>query len=291
MKRAFKFQVFQIFVLFTSTLLISQESKVFDNLTLESKILNQERTYAVYLPNDYDSSERSYPVLYLLHGLGDDQTAWIKLGDVQRITDESIDSGISSSMIIVMPDAGSGIVGYINQPNRDWFYEDFFFEELIPHVESKFRIKKGKKYRAISGLSMGGGGTLVYALHRPDLFSSAAPLSPAIGPTDLDDFHKWISRYNFYFNDKIETQKLLNANHPLILIDEKSKQDLNSVAWYLDCGDDDYLYEDSSLLHLAMKKKGVKHEYRVRDGAHTWKYWKESLPNVLGFVSINFHQH
>ncbi len=291
MKRAFKFQVFQIFVLFTSTLLISQESKVFDNLTLESKILNQERTYAIYLPNDYDSSERSYPVLYLLHGLGDDQTAWIKLGDVQRITDESIDSGISSSMIIVMPDAGSGIVGYINQPNRDWFYEDFFFEELIPHVESKFRIKKGKKYRAISGLSMGGGGTLVYALHRPDLFSSAAPLSPAIGPTDLDDFHKWISRYNFYFNDKIETQKLLNANHPLILIDEKSKQDLNSVAWYLDCGDDDYLYEDSSLLHLAMKKKGVKHEYRVRDGAHTWKYWKESLPNVLGFVSINFHQH
>ena len=291
MKRASKFQVFQIFVLLTSTPLISQESKVFDNLTLESKILNQERTYAVYLPNDYDSSERSYPVLYLLHGLGDDQTAWIKLGDVQRITDESIDSGISSSMIIVMPDAGSGIVGYINQPNRDWFYEDFFFEELIPHVESKFRIKKGKKYRAISGLSMGGGGTLVYALHRPDLFSSAAPLSPAIGPTDLDDFHKWISRYNFYFNDKIETQKLLNANHPLILIDEKSKQDLNSVAWYLDCGDDDYLYEDSSLLHLAMKKKGVKHEYRVRDGAHTWKYWKESLPNVLGFVSINFHQH
>ena len=291
MKRAFKFQVFQIFVLFTSTLLISQESKVFDNLTLESKILNQERTYAVYLPNDYDSSEKSYPVLYLLHGLGDDQTAWIKLGDVQRITDESIDSGISSSMIIVMPDAGTGIVGYINQPNRDWFYEDFFFEELIPHVESKFRIKKGKKYRAISGLSMGGGGTLVYALHRPDLFSSAAPLSPAIGPTDLDDFHKWISRYNFYFNDKIETQKLLNANHPLILIAEKSKQDLNSVAWYLDCGDDDYLYEDSSLLHLAMKKKGVKHEYRVRDGAHTWKYWKESLPNVLGFVSINFHQH
>tara|TARA_B100000287_G_scaffold339906_1_gene326205 strand:- start:1168 stop:2043 length:876 start_codon:yes stop_codon:yes gene_type:complete len=291
MKRASKFQVFQIFVLLTSTPLISQESKVFDNLTLESKILNQERTYAVYLPNDYDSSEKSYPVLYLLHGLGDDQTAWIKLGDVQRITDESIDSGISSSMIIVMPDAGTGIVGYINQPNRDWFYEDFFFEELIPHVESKFRIKKGKKYRAISGLSMGGGGTLVYALHRPDLFSSAAPLSPAIGPTDLDDFHKWISRYNFYFNDKIETQKLLNANHPLILIDEKSKQDLNSVAWYLDCGDDDYLYEDSSLLHLAMKKKGVKHEYRVRDGAHTWKYWKESLPNVLGFVSINFHQH
>ena len=291
MNSYFKFQFFQILLLMTSTLVLAQDSRVFDNLKMESKILGQERSYAVYLPSNYDTSNRSYPVLYLLHGLGDDQTGWIKLGDVQRITDESINSGISSPMIIVMPDAGSGIVGYINQPNRDWLYEDFFFEELMPHVESKFRIKKGKKYRAISGLSMGGGGTLVYALHKPDLFSSAAPLSPAIGPTDIDDFQKWISRYNFYFNDKIETQKLLNANHPLILIDKLSIEDLNSVAWYLDCGDDDYLYEDSSLLHLAMKKKGIKHEYRVRDGAHTWHYWKESLPKVLGFVSINFHQH
>lgn len=291
MNSYFKFQFFQILILLTSTLALSQDSRVFDNLKMESKILGQERSYAVYLPSNYDTSNRSYPVLYLLHGLGDDQTGWIKLGDVQRITDESINSGISSPMIIVMPDAGSGIVGYINQPNRDWLYEDFFFEELMPHVESKFKIKKGKQYRAISGLSMGGGGTLVYALHKPDLFSSAAPLSPAIGPTDIDDFQEWISRYNFYFNDKIETQKLLNANHPLILIDKLSIEDLNSVAWYLDCGDDDYLYEDSSLLHLAMKKKGVKHEYRVRDGAHTWHYWKESLPKVLGFVSINFHQH
>ena len=284
-------KLFQISILFTSTLVLAQDSKVFDNLKMNSEILNQERSYAVYLPPDYDASDRSYPVLYLLHGLGDDQTGWIKLGDVQRIADESINSGISSPMIIVMPDAGSGIVGYINQPNRDWLYEDFFFEELMPYVESKFRIKKQKKYRAISGLSMGGGGTLVYALHRPDLFSSAAPLSPAIGPTDIDDFHKWISRYNFYFNDKIETQKLLNANHPIILIEKQSKEYLNSVKWYLDCGDDDYLYEDSSLLHLAMKKKGVDHEYRVRDGAHNWNYWKESLPKVLGFVSINFHQH
>ncbi len=291
MNSYFKFQFFQILLLMTSTLVLSQDSRVFDNLKMESKILGQERSYAVYLPSNYDTSNRSYPVLYLLHGLGDDQTGWIKLGDVQRITDESINSGISSPMIIVMPDAGSGIVGYINQPNRDWLYEDFFFEELMPHVESKFRIKKGKQYRAISGLSMGGGGTLVYALHKPDLFSSAAPLSPAIGPTDIDDFQEWISRYNFYFNDKIETQKLLNANHPLILIDKLSIEDLNSVAWYLDCGDDDYLYEDSSLLHLAMKKKGIKHQYRVRDGAHTWHYWKESLPKVLGFVSINFHQH
>ena len=129
-------KLFQIAILFTSTLVLSQDSRVFDNLKVNSKILNQERSYAVYLPADYDSSERSYPVLYLLHGLGDDQTGWIKLGDVQRITDESINSGISTPMIIVMPDANTGVTGYINYPDRDWFYEDFFFEELIPHVES-----------------------------------------------------------------------------------------------------------------------------------------------------------
>ena len=139
-------KLFQIAILFTSTLVLSQDSRVFDNLKVNSKILNQERSYAVYLPADYDSSERSYPVLYLLHGLGDDQTGWIKLGDVQRITDESINSGISTPMIIVMPDANTGVTGYINYPDRDWFYEDFFFEELIPHVESEYRIKKGKQY-------------------------------------------------------------------------------------------------------------------------------------------------
>jgi S-formylglutathione hydrolase FrmB len=243
-------KLFQIAILFTSTLVLSQYRRVFDNLKMNSKILNQERSYAVYLPADYDSSERSYPVLYLLHGLGDDQTGWIKLGDVQRITDESINSGISTPMIIVMPDANTGVTGYINYPDRDWFYEDFFFEELIPHVESKYRIKKGKQYRAISGLSMGGGGTLVYALHRPDLFSSAAPLSPAIGPKDIDDFQKWISRYNYYFNDKIETQNLLNAK--------------NIISVYRATGnpnDDGYLTSEAAQNTIAAKNNEDSYRY------------------------------
>jgi enterochelin esterase-like enzyme len=66
--------------------------------------------------------------------------------------------------------------------------------------------------------------------------------------------------------------------------------DINSIRWYIDCGDDDYLFEDNSLLHIAFSKKGIKHEYRVRDGAHNWTYWRESLPLVLEFVSEGFHQ-
>ena len=268
---------------------IFAQSKVFDNLTMNSEILNMDRNYAIYLPPDYETSSRSYPVLYLLHGLGDDQTGWIQFGEVKKIADIAIINGDATPMIIVMPDANTGEVGYFNIPSKDWMYEDFFFNELMPHVESKYRIKSDKRFRAISGLSMGGGGTLTYALHRPDLFSAAAPLSSATGSTDVEESLKRIRRYGFQFT-RDEMQSLLKANHPLELIKDIPLNKLNSVRWYIDCGDDDYLFEDNSLLHIAFSKRGINHEYRVRDGAHTWTYWRESLPTVLEFVSQGFHQ-
>ena len=176
-----------LFIIITSTNFIFAQSKVFDNLTMKSEILNMERNYAVYLPPDYETSSRSYPVLYLLHGLGDNQTGWIQFGEVKKIADSSIINGNATPMIIIMPDANTGKIGYFNIPSQDWMYEDFFFEELMPYVESKYRIKSDKRFRAISGLSMGGGGTLTYALHRPDLFSAAAPLSSATGSLDVDE--------------------------------------------------------------------------------------------------------
>ena len=268
---------------------IFAQSKVFDNLTMNSEILNMDRNYAIYLPPDYETSSRSYPVLYLLHGLGDDQTGWIQFGEVKKIADNAIIKGEATPMVIVMPDANTGEVGYFNIPSKNWMYEDFFFNELMPHVESKYRIKSDKRFRAISGLSMGGGGTLTYALHRPDLFSAAAPLSSATGSTDVEESLKRIRRYGFEFT-RDEMQSLLKANHPLELIKDIPLNKLNSVRWYIDCGDDDYLFEDNSLLHIAFSKRGINHEYRVRDGAHTWTYWRESLPTVLEFVSQGFHQ-
>ena len=268
---------------------IFAQSQVFDNLKMESEILNMERKYAVYLPPDYETSSRSYPVLYLLHGLGDDQTGWIQFGEVKKIADNSILNGDATPMIIIMPDANTGRIGYFNIPSKNWMYEDFFFNELMPYVESKYRIKSDKRFRAISGLSMGGGGTLTYALHKPDLFSAAAPLSSATGSIDVDESLERIRRYGFQFT-RDEMQSLLKINHPLELIDDIPLNKLNSVRWYIDCGDDDYLFEDNSLLHIAFKKRGINHEYRVRDGAHTWTYWRESLPTVLEFVSAGFHQ-
>src|SRR5690606_4344165 len=176
--------------------LSGQTGQVFDELTMSSEILGGERKYAVYLPPDYETSQRSYTVLYLLHGAGDDQTGWIQFGEVLRIADRAILDGVATPMVIIMPDANSGVRGYFNTIKGDWRYEDFFFEELMPHVEKKYRIKGEKRFRAVAGLSMGGGGSFMYALHWPQLFSSACPLSAYVGPLSLEELENRLKREN-----------------------------------------------------------------------------------------------
>jgi len=261
-----------------------------DDLSMTSEILSSERKYAIYLPPDYESSQRSYPVLYLLHGAGDDQTGWVQFGEVLRITDQAIKDGSATPMIIVMPDANTGQRGYFNSPDNKWRYEDFFFDELVPHVEQKFRIKGQKRYRAIAGLSMGGGGSFMYALHRPDMFSSACPLSAYVGPSDVDALADRLPPDRLGLS-QTELEQYVQKHNAVHLVNAMSTEDMKSVRWYIDCGDDDFLYEGNSLIHIALKKKDVPHEFRIRDGRHSWTYWRASLPKVLGFVSDAFHQY
>jgi len=275
--------------LFGVALTFAQTGKVFDNLTMTSEILDSERKYAVYLPPDYDSSERHYPVLYLLHGAGDDQTGWVQFGEVLRLTDNAIKDGTATPMVIIMPDANTGKRGYFNQ-GENWRYEDFFFEEFMPHVEKKYRIKGEKRYRAVAGLSMGGGGSFMYALHRPELFSSACPLSAYVGPLTMDDFKERLKDRDVKYSDS-EMTAYFKRHNALELLKTVPVADVKSVRWYIDCGDDDFLFEGNSLVHIAMTKQEIPHEYRVRDGGHSWTYWRESLPEVLRFVSEAFHQY
>ncbi|WP_200977207.1 esterase family protein [Echinicola sp. 20G] len=286
-----KYKVLLTFSLLTwgiTSSLLAQSGKVYDNLSLKSEILGGERKYALYLPPDYEISERSYPVLYLLHGAGDDHTGWVQFGEVLLIADEAIKSGQATPMIIVMPDADTGVRGYFNQIDGNWNYEDFFFQELMPHVEKEYRIKGEKRYRAVSGLSMGGGATFMYALHHPELFSSAAPLSAYIGPLSLEQMKQRMDTKNF--SDEQLTSYFENHN-ALSLIEKIPDDKKKSVRWYIDCGDDDFLYEGNSLVHIAMRKKEIPHEFRIRDGSHSWSYWRQSLPTVLEFVSQAFHQY
>jgi enterochelin esterase-like enzyme len=288
MKNLFTITILTICTFFSG---FSQTGKVFDNLTIKSEILKSERKFAVYLPPDYETSERSYPVLYLLHGMGDDQTGWIQFGEILRIADKAILGGNATPMIVIMPDANTEKVGYFNSIEGNWNYEDFFFNEFMPHVEKKYRIKSEKRFRAIAGLSMGGGGSFMYAMHHPELFSSACPLSAYIGPLSVDDFKNQLQRMNSKVIDEAKIQAYFENHNAVSLIENTEVEKLKSVRWFIDCGDDDFLYEGNSLVHIAMRKKDISHEYRVRNGGHTWTYWRESLPEVLGFVSNTFHQY
>src|SRR5512133_790387 len=122
-----------------TSVMLAQTGKVSDNLSLPSKLLKMDRKYAIYLPPDYESSSRSYPVLYLLHGSGDDQTGWVQFGEVLHIADKAINEGIATPMIIVMPDGNTGRRGYFNSAKGDWLYEDFFFQEFMPYIEKTYR--------------------------------------------------------------------------------------------------------------------------------------------------------
>ena len=283
-----KFVFLFVIMVFTVNL-YAQTSKVYDNLSMDSEILKGERKYAVYLPPGYETSERSYPVLYLLHGSGDDQTGWVQFGEVQYIADKAIKEGTATPVIIVMPDANSGRKGYFNDTKGDWRYEDFFIREFIPYIEKTYRIRREKEFRAIAGLSMGGGGTFVYALHYPGLFGSACPLSAAardLPPEEL--VKKYVGNDADY--SKKEAEEYYNQYNIHTLIENLPADKIKMVRWYIDCGDDDFLYEGNSLIHIAMRKKGIPHEYRVRDGRHNWTYWRTALPEVLRFVSEGFHR-
>ena len=270
--------------------LFAQTGKVYDNLTVPSKLLKGDRKFAIYLPPGYETSDRSYPVLYLLHGAGDDQTGWVQFGEVLNITDQAIHEGKSTAMIIVMPDANTGRRGYFNDVKGDFPYEDFFFTELMPYVEKKYRIKSEKRFRAVAGLSMGGGGSFMYALHHPELFSSACPLSAYIGPLNVDELKKRLASDNPNISDDA-VLKYYQRHSALPLIESMPDDQKKAVRWYIDCGDDDFLYEGNSLVHIAMRKKEIAHEFRIRQGGHTWTYWRTALPEVLEFVSQSFHQY
>ena len=110
---------------------------------------------------------------------GDDQTGWVQFGEVLRIADDAINSGTATPMVIVMPDGDPLSMEYVNDAKVNWRYEDFFFQEFMPYIEKTYRIRGDKHYRAVAGLSMGGDGTFIYALHHPEIFSSACPLSAA----------------------------------------------------------------------------------------------------------------
>lgn len=284
--------IMAVLMIFTATGIFAQGGNVFETRTLKSTILKMDRKYSIYLPPGYDATDRSYPVLYLLHGSGDDHTGWIQFGQTQHIADKAIAEGSAAPMIIVMPDANTGVRGYFNAIQGNFDYEDFFFKELIPHIEKTYRVRTERRYRAVSGLSMGGGGTIFYALHQPDMFAAAAPLSASTGNWDIEQVKSRLNNLPSQPTEK-QIEDYYNKHSIEAIINNSSADDLKkikSIRWYISCGDDDFLYEGNSRMHIVFRKNEIPHEFRIKDGGHTWSYWRMELPIVLEFVSKSFTQ-
>jgi len=269
--------------------------KIIEQITLASNILNKGVKYTIYLPPDYTYSDRTYPVVYLLHGYTDDNTGWLQFGEINRYADRAIAEGIIPPMIIVMPNGDSSF--YINSYDGKEKYEDFFIKEFIPSIEKTYRIKAEKKYRGVAGLSMGGYGSLIYALKYHDLFAAAAPLSAAVWNDD-EIIHmseeQWRNTNGQLFGRGLEGRDRLTdawyKNSILKIIETTSPDDLKKVRYWIDCGDDDGLSIGNCLLHIALTEKKVPHEFRVRDGTHNWTYWRTGITDALQFIGQSFHQ-
>lgn len=270
--------------------------KVLETRIVKSAIMGKDVRYTVYLPADYDKSERTYPVVYLLHGYTDDNTGWLQFGEVNRYADKAIADGTIPPMIIVMPNGDSSF--YINSYDGKEKYEDFFIKEFMPAVEKTYHIKAEKKFRGIAGLSMGGYGTLIYSLKYPQLFAAAAPFSAAVIDDDAISSMpdpNYENTFGPLFGRGLKGKDRLNndwnSNSILKIVEKKSLEDLRKVRYWIDCGDDDFLTKGNCLLHIALTEKRVPHEYRVRDGAHTWTYWRTGITDALKFIGDSFHQY
>ena len=293
MDRMFWLMLIFLSLTFTGIAQVSHGT-VKEGLTLDSKILDKKVRYTIYLPFDYETSSRLYPVVYLLHGYTDNDMGWIQFGEANLIADEAIAKREIPSMIIVMPDAGAS--WYINNYDGSVRYEDFFFQEFMPWIESHYRIRAEKRYHGVAGLSMGGFGTLVYAFRHQDVFGACAALSAGVRTTEqfvqIDD-HAWttswpIGVYGPGSGEARLTQHLISYN-PINIVETSDPEKLKGVRIYLDCGDDDIFTTGNALLHVALEQKKIPHEYRVRDGSHVWSYWRTGLPEALKFIGTSFH--
>lgn len=247
-----------------------------EHLYFHSEILQSDKNFTVYLPKSYSTdTERKYPVVYMLHGANENDWEWANISTAminEAITKSTAD-GMACEVIMVCPNATEGTMGYFNR--EGWNYEDYFFKELIPFIESHYRVIADKGHRAIGGLSMGGGGSFLYGLTHPEIFSSVYAISGAV-PASLNAKEEENSRFSRQFN-----------------IDDLSEaqiEEIKTVNFVLDCGDDDFLYDANVGCYQSMKEAGLTCEFRSRNGGHATYYWYDSLGYALLWFTRHFSE-
>jgi len=256
-------------------------------LSAPSKILGHPVAYCVILPPSYDAEKaRRYPILYLLHGLGDNEQMLIHSGGFNLVQDlwERHQLG---DFLIVTPDGGSSF--YINSRDGRLRYEDFFLQEFLPQIEKRYRTQPGRAFRGIAGISMGGYGALHLAFRHPELFGSVGAHSaalleklPTVKVTVSDSRQTARSRiFGDVFGSPLDPA-FWKQNDPLAIARSAS---LAGLRIYFDCGSEDDFGFDAGAVALdkALGSRHIPHEFHLYPGGHNWVYVAEHLPALLQF--------
>jgi len=285
---------FLTFLLSFSSTLASAQGRI-DCSSVQSKILKRAVHYCVQVPVNYDKdSNARYPVLYYLHGLGDNEQSFSRTGGWTLIEDLR-EHGRIGDFLIVAPEGGASF--YINSADGEQRYSDFFLREFLPYIEKKYRKQPGREARAITGISMGGYGALRFAFAYPEMFSAVSAQSAALiveSPEELNELGR--SRPEVaealapLIGDPINIPHW-KANDPFTLA-KKNKNALKNMAIYFNCGQsDDYGFETgAAALDKQLTAEGIVHEYHPYPGGHSMNYFLSHLGEVIEFHSRAFQK-
>lgn len=255
----------------------SAETSSLTKHELDSRLMARKMPYEVLTPTSYGSGDRTYPVLYLLHGLTGKYSNWAQRSKLKS-------HARAYEFIIVMPEGNNG--WYTDSPVvKNDRYEGYIVEELIPEIEKKFRVNKNREGRAIAGLSMGGYGALKFGLRFPDKFVVAGSFSGALRAVEWDEntfpvFKVLGTSVNSAFG-KVGSPTREQHNIYSIVKGLDKKQITALPFLYLDCGTEDGLVmQNKDFVDILMSKK-IPHEYRQLPGKHDWNYWDRQIQEFL----------
>jgi S-formylglutathione hydrolase FrmB len=270
----------------------SAQSRIDCNI-LTSRILDDKVHYCVLLPSGYDSAHaKHYPVLYFLHGLGEDEQTLFKSGGWNLIEDLRQQHKIDD-FLIVTPEARGSF--YVNSADGKVRYSDFFLQEFIPYIEGKYRIRRERKARAITGISMGGYGALRFAFARPNMFLAVSAQSAALMTESPQEINAGVRAgtplgklLGSAFGNPINISHW-KENDPLALT-RKNKIAIGEVAIYFNCGrNDDFDFEvGATALDKQLQEEQIKHEFHLYPGNHSASYFEAHLGEVVEFHSKIF---
>ena len=243
-----------------------------------SPTLKRNWAYNVYLPSLYRTSGLAYPVLYLLHGRGNDYREWLGEGHIQRTADALIAGGEMPPAIIVMPDGGNSWYVDGDEP-----METALMRDLLAEIETNFRALRSREGRVIGGFSMGGYGALRFVLKYPERFAAAALLSPAIYDP-VPPLDSSARKPGIFGRQQFDEQLWRRLNYPALWPAYLARN--TPVPMYINSGDDDVfsIEVEAVRLYSLIKAQRQPAELRIVDGAHAWPVWESTIGDAMKYV-------